>query len=117
MTMVPASTGRSAMICERRQAVLGMLVGWALLAPSGLAAAAERPPEPPPAAQAAHQVVYPDGLRARLLRDEASSVRTLDPAIFTELSPVTAAEPAVRLPDDQRERGWRENDGNPGGTP
>lgn len=27
----------------------------------------------------------------------------LDPAVFTEISPVTAAEIAIRLPEDQRE--------------
>jgi hypothetical protein len=64
---------------------------------------AEPPPEPPAPAQAAHQVVHPEGLRSRLGGDEVSSVRSLDPAIFTELSPVTASEPAVRLPEDQQE--------------
>ncbi|MDZ7669719.1 MAG: hypothetical protein U5Q16_09990 [Gammaproteobacteria bacterium] len=58
-------------------------------------------PEPSPEAQAAHQVTQPEGLRARLLGDEASPVRRLDAAIFTELLPVTASEPAVRLPEDQ----------------
>jgi hypothetical protein len=60
-------------------------------------------PEPPVEAQAAHQVVQPEGLRARLLGDEDSPVRNLDSAIFTELRPVTASEPAVQLPPDQRE--------------
>jgi hypothetical protein len=60
------------------------------------------PPEPPAGAQAAQQVVNPEGLRARLLRDEAP-VRSLDPAIFTDLSPVSASDPALRLPPDQQE--------------
>ena len=77
--------------------------GVILLGLSGsLPARAEPPPEAPMAAQAAHQVVYPEGLRSRLLRDEPSPVRSLDETIFTELSPVTASDPAVRLPDDQR---------------
>lgn len=66
------------------------------------ALAAEPAPEPPATAQAAYQVEHPEGLRARLLRDEASPVRSHDPAIFTELSPVTASDPAVRLPEDQQ---------------
>ena len=68
---------------------------------TGFPARAEAPPEAPAAAQAAHQVVYPEGLRSRLLRDEPSPVRTRDETIFTGLSPVTASDPAVRLPDDQ----------------
>ena len=72
-----------------------------VLTPFGIAPGAAEPPEPPTSAQAAHQVDNPEGLRSRLLRDEASPVRSLDPAIFIELSPVTASDPAVRLPRDQ----------------
>ncbi len=63
-----------------------------------------RAAEPPPVdAEAAQQVAEPARLVERLLGDEPSPVRTLDPAIFIELTPVTASEPAVRLPEDQRE--------------
>lgn len=65
------------------------------------AASAEPPPVPPPAAEATYQVAQPEGLRGRLLRDVPSPVRSLDPAVFTEISPVTASDPAVRLPPDQ----------------
>ncbi|MFU8814079.1 MAG: hypothetical protein ACNA7W_01960 [Pseudomonadales bacterium] len=71
-----------------------------MLAPAGALA---QPPLATPQSQAAHQVTWPEGLRARLLRDEPSAVRSLDPAIFTEISPVTASEPAVRLPPDQQD--------------
>ena len=64
-------------------------------------ASADPPPPPPASAEAAHLVVQPEGLRGRLMRDEPSPVRGLDPAVFTEISPVTASDPAVRLPADQ----------------
>lgn len=84
--------------------VLPALLGALLMGPLGSTFLWAAPaPEPSPEAQAAHQVTQPEGLRARLLGDEASPVRRLDAAIFTELLPVTASEPAVRLPDDQRE--------------
>jgi hypothetical protein len=47
--------------------------------------------------------VLEEGLRQRLLGDDGLAVRRLDPAIFLEVSPVTATEPAIRLPDDQRD--------------
>jgi hypothetical protein len=77
-----------------------------LLAMAPLTALAEPPPLPPPAAQAAVQAGQAgpvETLRARLLRHEPSGVRSLDPAIFEEISPVAATEPALRLPDDQRD--------------
>lgn len=75
-------------------------IAWLLALP---AAAAEAPPEPPDDAQAAHQVVPGGGLRARLLGADGLPIRDLDTAIFLDVAPVTAAEPAVRLPDDQRD--------------
>lgn len=102
MTMDRAGTGRCAMRTDRlRTLALAVALG---LAPVIVAPAYGEPvPEPPPEAQAAHQVTRADGLAARLLADQPSPVRSLDPAIFTELSPVTASEPPVRLPDDQTE--------------
>jgi hypothetical protein len=50
-------------------------------------------PPPPAEMQAAHQVQ----------RDAGEREGRLDTAVFIDLSPVTAAEPAVRLPDDQRD--------------
>lgn len=85
--------GRAGLICSV------VLAGWVAAAGAHGAAA----PEPPAEAQGAHQVVQPEGLRARLLGDEHSPVRSLNSAIFTELRPVTASEPAVQLPEDQRE--------------
>lgn len=70
---------------------------------AGPAPGSDTPPAPPGAAQAAQHVIQPASLRARLLRDEPSPVRGLDPAIFSELSPVTASDPALRLPEDQRD--------------
>ncbi len=107
MTTVHVSTGRFAMSAERRIPAAAGLLAW-LLAAAALAsdgASAPPPPPPPTAVEAAHQVVDGGDLWSRLLPDEPSPVRTLDPAIFTELSPVTASDPAVRLPDDQRDGG------------
>lgn len=83
----------------RRGAALagGLLLAFA--AAAGLAAEAP----PPVDAEAAQQVAEPARLVERLLGDEPSPVRALDAAIFIELTPVTASEPAVRLPGDQRE--------------
>jgi hypothetical protein len=50
-------------------------------------------PPPPAEMEAAHQVLYGAGLRDW----------RLDTAVFIDLSPVTATEPAVQLPEDQRE--------------
>ena len=98
----PESTGRCAMRAEPggRSARLGVCLVAALVG-AAAAAAADAPP-PPPAAQAAHQVTQPEGLRGRLLRDEPSPVRSRDATIFTGISPVTAADPAILLPADQR---------------
>lgn len=95
------------MIVER----IGPASAWLLvllpaLLAGPVAVAAEPSSQPPLPAQAAHQVAEAEGLWSRLLRDEQSPVRRLDPAIFTELSPVTASDPAVRLPADQREADW-----------
>ncbi len=50
-------------------------------------------PPPPAEMEAAHQVLYGAGVRDW----------QLDTAVFIDLSPVTATEPAVQLPEDQRE--------------
>jgi hypothetical protein len=47
----------------------------------------------PPEAEAPYQVV----------RDGSQRVRWLDPAIFTEITPVTVPDVAVKLPADQQE--------------
>lgn len=78
------------------------LLATLLLALPGAAAAAPAP-EPPDDAQAAHQVVSGGSLRERLLGADGLPVRDLDTAIFLDVAPVSAAEPAVRLPDDQRD--------------
>ena len=77
------------------------LAAGLLLGALALPAAAAEPP--PVDAEAAQQVAEPARLVERLLGDEPSPVRTLDPAIFIELTPVTASEPAVLLPEDQRD--------------
>jgi hypothetical protein len=98
MTMARKPSGRCVMTTDR---------GAWLLVPALLAAAsvlcADPLPPPPQDVQAAHQVVLEEGLRQRLLGDDGLAVRRLDPAIFLEVSPVTATEPAIRLPDDQRD--------------
>jgi hypothetical protein len=105
MRTVCAGTGRYGIGIDTVTAPLARLicslVVLASVASTGAHGAAA--PEPPAEAQGAHQVVQPEGLRARLLGDEDSPVRRLDAAIFTELRPVTASEPAVQLPEDQRE--------------
>ncbi len=50
-------------------------------------------PLPPPEMEGAHQVLYGAGEKDW----------HLDTAVFFDLSPVTATEPAVQLPDDQRD--------------
>lgn len=94
-----ASTGPFVMRIDRRWP---MSVALALLG-LPLTAAAAPAPEPPAEAQASYQVVQPQGLSSRMLADQPSAVRSLDPVIFIELSPVTTAEPAVRLPEDQQD--------------
>lgn len=99
MEMVREFTGLCAMRIEPKLARRFLCTAAALLAAlPGHAAEA-----PADAAQAAHQVAGEEGLRARMLRDEPSPVRELDPAIFTALSPVTASDPALRLPEDQED--------------
>jgi hypothetical protein len=83
---------------DPRLARLFLSTAAVLLTPPGQAVEA-----PSDTAQAAHQVAGEEGLRARMLRDEPSPVRELDPAIFTPLSPVTASDPALRLPEDQQD--------------
>lgn len=78
------------------------LAAGLLLALGGAAGRAAESP-PPVDAEAAQQVVEPARLVERLLGDRPSPVRTLDPAIFIELTPVTASDPAIRLPEDQRD--------------
>jgi hypothetical protein len=80
----------------------GWMLRWGLLTLAPALQAAEAP-EPPVEAQATYQVIQPQGLPSRLLIGQPSAVRSLDPAIFIELSPVTASEPAVRLLEDQRD--------------
>lgn len=100
MTTARACTGRCAMSTEPRRSAARWLA--LLMGAHGAVALAAEPPVPPASAQAAYQVTQPDGLHGRLLRDEPSPVRRLDPAVFTEILPVTASDPALRLPEDQR---------------
>lgn len=75
----------------------------ALAAVISAPAGAMEAPEPPVESQAAQRVGESERLVDRLLGERVSPVRSLDPAIFIELSPVTATEPAVRLPEDQQD--------------
>lgn len=97
MTM-RAGTGRSTTTTDWRRLVRGLSGVAVLIAWPALAAP---PPAPADDAQAAHLVEQDQGLRARMMPDQPAPVRRLDAAIFTELLPVTAAEPALRLPADQ----------------
>lgn len=98
MTTAFDCSGRCAMTIERAAALV-----VTSLALAASVAVADPLPEPPLDAQAAHQVLLEAGLRQRLLGDDGLPVRRLDPAIFLDVSPVTATEPALRLPEDQRE--------------
>ena len=91
----PVSTGRFAMLTSGLPRAVARRVtrGLGLLVCLALAAPAVGQPPPPAEMEAAHQVQ----------RDTGERDWKLDPAVFIELSPVTAAEPAVRLPDDQRD--------------
>ena len=74
-----------------------VIVTWSAMA----AFAAEAPMVPelgeslliPPEAEAPYQVV----------QEGSQRVRWLDPAIFTEITPVTVPDVAVKLPADQQE--------------
>lgn len=81
----------------------GAWLAWSLAAVISSTAAAMEAPEPPVESQAAQRVGESERLVDRLLGERVSPVRSLDPAIFIELSPVTATEPAVRLPEDQQD--------------
>ena len=109
-------TGRCAMTTEATTEVRRPWLGPALAALTLLlpaVAAGQSAPQPPVEAQAAQRAAATatavfsragqDGLHARLLRGVAASVRRLDPAVFIEISPVSASEPALLLPEDQRE--------------
>lgn len=99
--MMRAGTSRSPTTTEWQRRWRGLTLSLLLL--PALATAGDPAPEPPLEVQAAHQVEQQSGLRPRLLGDAPSAVRSLDPAIFTALSPVSASEPALRLPDDQQD--------------
>jgi hypothetical protein len=64
---------------------------WAAEAPA--VPAGGEPALVPPEAEAPYQVVQEGGQR----------VRWLDPAIFTEITPLTVPDVAVKLPADQQE--------------
>lgn len=85
----PVSTGR----CAMRTSLFRSSIGAGLALLLALPGPAVAIPPPPDEMQAAHQVRGAAGERDW----------QLDPAVFTDLSPVTAAEPALRLPADQRD--------------
>ncbi len=95
MMMARESSGRSAMAGRRLLALLGLLAaagGHAAEAPE----APEAPVPPPlvsPEAEAPHQVVV----------ESEQRVRWLDPAVFTDISPLTQPDIGIRLPPDQQE--------------
>lgn len=96
--MARNSTGRCNMRIEmviRSKRSLAFAVLMTAAAATSHAAEQPLPPDLPAGtdAQAAHQV------RA----DQARRDWRLDPAIFTDISPVNAPEIAVKLPEDQRE--------------
>ncbi len=71
-------------------ALFVLFLAW--ISASAVAAEAAAPPPPvPPEAEAAHQ---------DLLRGEDPE-KSLDEAIFTEISPLTIPEIGIRLPEDQ----------------
>jgi len=80
---------------------LSVTAASVLLIAAGSVSAAEAPvmelpvmmPLVPPQAEAPYQV----------LREGEQKVRWLDPAQFTEISPLTVPDIAVKLPEDQQE--------------
>ena len=103
MMKAPCSSGR----CVMRADHLKRLIGATLLLCMGLAGlqirAAEAPiPTPtaadavlplPPEAEAAHQDLSAS--------ERSASGRSMDEAIFTEISPLTIPEIGIALPEDQ----------------
>lgn len=86
---------------------------WVLLSASGYAAGAEALPPSAVDVRAAEGVNdlqagvkgAPIGLRGTSVVGRAGALDAwLDPAVFTELSPVSVGEIPVKLPTDQRER-------------
>lgn len=80
---------------------LSVTAASVLLVIAGSAAAAEAPVMPqsgaveliPPQAEAPYQVA----------EEGEQKVRWLDPALFTEITPLTVPDVAVKLPEDQQE--------------
>ena len=109
MMTVPCSSGRCAMRADRRtfcRPLLGMALALILSGVSLMAVAAEAPLTDagssnsvlplPPEAEAAHQdLLGPQG------GSRTASGKSLDEAIFTEISPLTIPEIGLALPADQ----------------
>lgn len=93
--MVRSSSGRSATVASR--------AALALLLASGLVHAAEAPDAPSssdlPAALVSPEIEAP----YQVARERPRQIRTLDPAIFTDISPLTVPDVGIRLPPDQQE--------------
>ena len=90
--MEPSCFGRCAMNTNRW---LGVALGVACLA-AGVAAANPSATVPvDPVAEAAYQLETP----------QIEQDWRLDPTVFTDISPVSVPEVAIKLPDDQEEDG------------
>ena len=107
MMTAPCSSGHCAMHADRPNhllralslALLMMLTAgqlWAAEAPLPDLLAAESVLPLPPEAEAAHQ-----DLRGREGASHSVAGKTLDEAIFTEISPLTIPEIGIALPADQ----------------
>jgi len=73
-----------------------LLLGFACAAGAAEAPVSDLPAEGvliPPQAEAPYQVS----------REGEQKIRWLDPALFTEISPLTVPDVAVKLPEDQQE--------------
>lgn len=93
--MVRNSSGRSVTIASG--------VALALLLASGALRAADAPEVTPssdlPASLASPEIEAP----YEVARQRPRQIRTLDPAIFTDISPLTAPDVGIRLPPDQQD--------------
>ena len=81
-----------------------LMVFAALILAAAVASAAEAPMPAAPVVTPPTVLVPPEAEAPyQVATESAQKVRWLDTAVFTEISPLTVPDVAVKLPDDQRE--------------
>lgn len=81
-----------------------LLIGLAALISANTAAAAEAPIPQAPVSVGPPVLVPPEAEAPYQVATESDQkVRWLDTAVFTEISPLTVPDVAVKLPEDQQE--------------